>query len=217
MVTLITVLLLSYLIGSIPTSIIVGRIARGIDIRDHGSGNAGATNVYRVLGLRLALLVFGLDAGKAAATVLLVTTLRIDSLPLSVALFRIMTGLALIIGNIWPVFAGFAGGKGVTTSTGIFMALTPLATGCALLVWLAVVSLTRYVSIGSIAASLTLPIVVSCQRFLFHSSIPDEIILFTVLIPPVIIATHFSNIKRLFSGTERRIGFTTKENDAHPT
>ena len=216
MMTLCAVFLLGYLIGSVPTSIIVGKIVRGIDIREHGSGNAGATNVYRTLGLRLALLVFSIDAGKAAATVLYVTRLRIDPLPIEFALFQIITGLFIIAGNIWPLFAGFAGGKGVTTSTGIFAALTPVATGCAACVWLVVFFSTGYVSLSSMAASLTLPAMVLLQKVAFHSPIPTSIVLFTLFIPVIIIATHHSNIRRLFSGTERRIRSTRKKTDAPP-
>lgn len=206
MVTLITLLALGYLIGSVPTSIIVGRIVRGIDIREYGSGNAGATNVYRVLGLRLALSVFLVDAGKAAATVLFLPRLRLEPLPMGLPLLQIVTGLTLIVGNVWPVFAKFAGGKGVTTSAGVLAALAPVATACAIGVWLAVTLLTRYVSLGSILASLTLPGVVAVQRVLLHRTVPLEVILFTVAIPAIIIATHRSNIKRLLSGTENQIG-----------
>lgn len=214
MVSLCIVLVLSYLIGSVPTSIIVGRKVKGIDIRDFGSGNAGATNVYRVLGLKVALLVFAIDAGKAAATVLLLTQLQFDPLPISRTLFQMCTGLAVIGGNICPIFAGFSGGKGVSTSTGVFVALTPVATVCALVLWLAVVSTTKYISLGSIAASLILPTVVIVQRVVFHLPIPLELILLTLLMPIIILAAHRSNIKRLLSGTERQIGSNEQESGA---
>jgi glycerol-3-phosphate acyltransferase PlsY len=215
MLTVCIVLSISYLIGSIPTSIIVGRWARGIDIRQFGSGNAGATNVYRVLGLKMALLVFIVDAGKAAATLLLLVNMPTDYLPLNRALFQIIAGSAIIAGNIWPIFAGFSGGKGVSTSTGVLAALTPLATGSAIAVWLAVTLTTKYVSLGSMAASLTLPAVVIAQTVIFHRPVSMALILFTLLVPAVIISTHRSNIRRLLSGTERHIGSSMHETDAH--
>jgi glycerol-3-phosphate acyltransferase PlsY len=206
MLTLLIVLVLGYSIGSVPTSIIIGRIAKGIDVRQYGSGNAGATNVYRVLGLKLALLVFAIDAGKAAITVLSVSQLRIDPSPVNHALLQILTGLATIAGNVWPIFAGFSGGKGVSTSTGVLAALLPVATGCAAVVWLAITFFTRYVSLGSISASVTLLVVVVVQRALLHQLVPIEMLLFTACIPVIIIMTHRSNMKRLLSGRERRIG-----------
>ena len=217
MITLLTVLVLGYLIGSIPTSIITGRLAKGIDVREYGSRNAGATNVYRVLGLKPALLVFVIDAGKAALTVLYLSQLRIDPLPMSGTLLQIFTGVATIAGNVWPVFAGFSGGKGVSTSTGIFFALAPIATGCAAAVWLTVIFITRYVSVGSIAASVTLFVVVIVQKVFLHQKIPIEIMIFTALIPLFIIVTHRSNIQRLLSGRERRIGTPLEGNDTRRT
>ncbi|UCE20337.1 MAG: glycerol-3-phosphate 1-O-acyltransferase PlsY [Gemmatimonadota bacterium] len=206
MLTLLVVLVLGYSIGSIPTSIIIGRIAQGIDVRGYGSGNAGATNVYRVLGLKWALLVFAIDAGKAAITVLYVSQLRIDPTPVNHALLQILAGLATIAGNVWPIFAGFSGGKGVSTSTGVFAALLPLATGCAVVVWLAITFLTRYVSLGSISASVTFLVVVVGQRAVFHQQVPVEMVLFAACMPVIIILTHRSNIKRLLSGKEKRVG-----------
>ncbi len=206
MITLIICLVIGYLVGSIPTSILVGKLARGIDIRDYGSGNPGATNVYRVFGLKLALLVFIIDAGKAAATVLLVAHLKLEAMPFDISVVQVLTGLAVMAGNVWPVWIGFAGGKGVSTSTGVFLALAPLAAACTAVVWVAVVAMTRYVSLASICAALTLPLVLWLRHTLFQSRTPLALLLFTLLVPVIVLATHRSNIRRLLSGTENHLG-----------
>jgi glycerol-3-phosphate acyltransferase PlsY len=154
----------------------------------------------------MALLVFIVDAGKAAAAVLLVAHLGPKTLPLDVPVVQILSGLAVMAGNIWPVWVGFAGGKGVSTSAGVLLALAPLATGCAALVWMSVVAMTRYVSLASICASLTLPLVLWLRSVLLQSHVPFTLLLFTLLVPVIVLVTHRSNIRRLFSGTENRIG-----------
>lgn len=204
--TVLLVLVLSYLVGSIPTSIIVSKSLRGIDIRNYGSGNAGATNVYRVLGLRLALLVLAGDAGKGLVAVLLLSRLSIDVCPLGTTQLQVLAGLVAIAGHIWAIFAGFRGGKGVGTAVGVFFALAFVPTLIALIVWLIVTFTSRYVSLGSITAAVSLPLAALIQRNVFHHPVPTEIMVFTLVIAILILITHRSNVKRLLAGTENRFG-----------
>ena len=134
------VIVLSYVLGSFPTSIVVGKWLKGIDIRKHGSGNAGATNVYRVMGLGPALLVGLVDMGKGLAALLVLPRMATGT-----TLLQILAGLAAIAGHIWPVFAGFRGGRGVITAAGVLIGLAPVAVLAAAAVWGIVTFFTGYV------------------------------------------------------------------------
>ncbi|HHR85705.1 MAG TPA: acyl-phosphate glycerol 3-phosphate acyltransferase, partial [Candidatus Acetothermia bacterium] len=119
-------LVISYLLGAIPTSVIVGKIARGIDVREHGSGNAGATNTWRVLGWKAGMIVLVLDAGKGVAAATLVPLTHFGHLPFTAPVIAILCGLAAVIGHVFPVYAGFRGGKGVATGAGMLIAIAPI-------------------------------------------------------------------------------------------
>ena len=206
MITLAMIIVLSYLVGSIPTSIIAARILRGIDIREYGSGNAGATNTFRVLGPGPGIFVMLADIAKGATVVLLVTRIAFDPLPWGPELVRIFAGVAAIFGHVWTVFAGFRGGKGVGTAAGVLIALAPTAAVICIGVWVILTLSTRYVSVGSISAAIMLPVTLMVQKFVLEGKISDSILVFSILTAFLIVATHRSNIARLIRGEENRFG-----------
>jgi acyl phosphate:glycerol-3-phosphate acyltransferase len=190
-------LLASYLVGAIPTSYIAARLFAGIDLREHGSKNLGATNLYRVLGWRFALPVGLIDAAKGAVPVLLFAPMISSS-----ELFALVTGITAVVGHVYSAFVRFKGGKGVATAAGVMLALTPFALGVSLVVWLGLVFLTGYVSVGSIAAAAIFPLAVI---LLEHPKAP-EILWLDVGVAAGIIWLHRANIQRLLKGTENRFG-----------
>ena len=192
----------AYLLGSIPTGYLVGR-AKGIDIRTVGSGNIGATNVFRFLGTgpgAFALVVDGLK-GYAACSWLCDWLLALLHAPQADAeWYRITAGIAAVLGHNYTCWLRFKGGKGIATSAGVFFALAPLAAGVALAVWIVVFALSRYVSIASIAAAIALPAMV----WLTPNSLTLGIV--TTALGLLAILKHQSNIERLLKGTEKRFG-----------
>ncbi len=206
MLKLLLVLLLSYLAGSIPTSIIVSKLFRGIDIREHGSGNAGATNVLRVLGWKLALLVMVVDVGKGFVAARFIAQLGTSALPGHWSLVQILAGACAVVGHIYTVFAGFRGGKGVGTGAGVMLALYPLPTLICVAVFLAVAFGTRYVSLASLTGVTLLPLILVFYKTVLHRHVDTLLLLFAVLVAALIIFAHRSNIRRLLAGTENRFG-----------
>lgn len=190
-------LIASYLLGAIPTSYLAGRIFRGIDLREHGSKNLGATNLYRVLGWRFAIPVGVFDAAKGAIPVLLFAPRVSDS-----ALFALACGITAVVGHVFSIFVGFRGGKGVATAAGMMLALTPAALGVAALVWAVLVFLTGYVSVGSIAAAAVFPLAV----YILERPDRPEILWLDAAVALGIIWLHRANIRRLLNGTENRFG-----------
>jgi acyl phosphate:glycerol-3-phosphate acyltransferase len=190
-------LVLSYFVGAIPTSYLAGRLFRGIDLREHGSKNLGATNVYRTLGWRYAIPVGLVDVAKGAVPVLLFAPQVSDS-----QLFALACGIAAIVGHVYSVFVRFRGGKGVATAAGVMLGLTPLALGVAALAWGVMLRLTGYVSLSSIAAAAVFPVAV---YFLERPDRP-EILWLDALVALAIIWLHRANIRRLLNGTESRFG-----------
>ena len=199
-------LLASYLVGAIPTSYLAGRLFRGIDLREHGSKNLGATNVYRTLGWRYAVPVGLFDVAKGAVPVLAFAPRVSDA-----QLFALACGIAAILGHVFSVFVRFRGGKGVATAAGVMLGLTPLAIGVAALVWLAVVALSGYVSLASIAGAAVFPPAV----YLLEGPDRPEILWLDVLVAAAIIWLHRANIRRLLNGTESRFGRRASP-PAHP-
>ena len=185
----------SYLVGAIPTSYLVGR-ARGIDLREHGSRNLGATNLYRVMGWKFAVPVGLFDVAKGAIPVALFGPQASTS-----RYFALACGLAAVVGHVYSVFVRFKGGKGVATAAGVVLALSPAAIGAALVLWAAVVFATGYVSLGSIAAAAALPLLV----YLLEPGSRD-LIWVDALLAGAIIWFHRANIRRLIAGTENRFG-----------
>jgi glycerol-3-phosphate acyltransferase PlsY len=206
MLSILLILAISYLAGSIPTAIIAGRIVMKDDIRNHGSKNAGATNVFRVMGWKPALAVVLIDVGKGVVATLLVSKLRIDPVSVDPLLVKVIAGSASIIGHVWTVFAGFKGGKGVGTAFGVFLGIAPVPVLITLGVWLAVVFTTRIVSVSSLAAAACLPTALWIQKRFFKPEIPDILLWITILLAVLIVFTHRSNIKRLLRGEEHQFG-----------
>jgi acyl phosphate:glycerol-3-phosphate acyltransferase len=195
----------AYLVGSIPTAYIMGRVLRGIDIRNYGSGNVGATNVMRVLGSAAGIATLGIDVLKGYLVVALLPAWACaDSAYLP--LWQILSCVAVIAGHTWMIFLRFEGGKGVAATAGAFLAMAPLASLSAIGLWGVVVALTRYVSLGSIIAGLSLPVFM----LLFHK--PIAYFWFSLFLAFALTLKHRGNLKRLIEGTERKIGQSEKLN-----
>lgn len=186
-------LILSYLIGSIPFAYLIAKRFKGIDIRKHGSGNPGATNVYRI-DKRLGLLAFFCDVMKGFVPVLL----AVKAYPPSDVLVVTIT-LAVILGHMFTIFLNFKGGKGVATGCGAFLAINPLATITCLVVFAVALMISKYVSLSSICAAIMLPI----SLILFGS--PNIILFFSIVVAVIVVIKHYPNIKRLINGTENKI------------
>jgi len=207
--SLITVLAASYLVGSMPTSIIVGKILRGrdFDIRQEGSGNAGGTNVFRVLGWKPGVTVMTIDVAKGILATLLVSQWEpFGTIYLNATVRQILAGLAAVCGHVWTIFAGFRGGKGVGTAGGMIIALYPIAALICFVIFVLVVFFTRYVSLGSMIAAVSLPLVLLILPSQEQKVDADTLFIFSLLVSGLIIFTHRSNIRRLLSGTENRFG-----------
>jgi acyl phosphate:glycerol-3-phosphate acyltransferase len=190
-------LLASYFMGAIPTSHLLSRLFAGIDLRQHGSGNLGATNLYRVLGWKYAVPAAVVDIAKGAIPVLLFAPQVSGS-----QLFALACGVAAILGHVFSLFVGFKGGKGVATAAGVMLGLAPLALAISAVVWAVLVRVTGYVSVGSIAAAAVLPLAV----YLLEDSTSPTLLWIAAAIAAGVILLHRRNIQRLVKGTENRFG-----------
>lgn len=192
--------LLAYLLGSIPFGLLVSYFFFGIDIREHGSRNIGATNVLRVIGKRAGLSVLALDALKGYLSVQIPLVLGLATMPFP---FRLGLGLAAIIGHSFPVWLRFKGGKGVATSLGVFLGLAFLPTLITFVLWCVIFSIARIVSIASIAAAIAFPVVLT----LFMRSQPQFpwLLGISILLVLFILFTHRANIRRLLRGEEKKL------------
>ena len=189
-------LALSYLTGAFPTSYLAGRLFRGIDLREQGSRNLGATNVYRVLGWKYAIPVALVDVAKGAAPVWSAGAWGPD-----IELFPLYCGLAAVVGHVFSVFVGFKGGKGVATASGVVLALAPKALLVSLVVWGALVWLTGYVSVGSVASAAVFPV---AAYFLERAR--GGVLIIEIALAAFLIWKHRANLQRLARGTENRFG-----------
>jgi glycerol-3-phosphate acyltransferase PlsY len=219
MLLLAIIVILSYLIGSIPNSIIISKAVSGIDIRKHGSGNAGGTNVMRVLGWKYGLLVIFLDALKGAIAVVIISRLFYGPLPFEnvspfddFTLVQIIAGLSAVIGHIWTVFAEFKGGKGIATALGMLLTLITIDMLIAIGIFALVVLISRYVSLGSIIAAISVPATLFIRENLFHVDIPGYSTLFPFIIgvTALVIFTHRKNLVRIINGNENKINLRKK-------
>lgn len=198
-------LVLGYALGSLPFGLWVGRTFRGVDVRSLGSGNLGATNVYRSLGRVLGVLTLFLDAGKGALAVALAGMLPgAAEGPGGVEIARIVAGLAAVAGHVWTFLAGFKGGKGVATTAGVLLAVSPAAFGVFAAVFVATVALSRYISLGSILGSVAFA---ASSAWTAPGGVRGPRFLFGALIALLVILRHRENIGRLVHGTERRFSF----------
>lgn len=197
--------ILAYLLGSIPTSYWVGKYFFHLDIRNHGSGNAGATNTYRVLGAKVAIPVLLIDIMKgyfAVSLAHLIPNISSETL----IHYQLIFGTGAVMGHIFPIFANFRGGKGVATLTGSLLAINPLIIAFCLIVFILVVALTKMISAGSLIASLSIPFQVF---FIFGIHDPFYII-FTSAFFLIVAFKHAANIRRIFAGEENTISFRKK-------
>lgn len=196
----------AYLIGSIPTAYIFGRIFRGIDIREFGSGNVGATNVFRVIGRLPGIIVLVIDVLKGFLCVTYIASFFLlhAATVQRPELYRVFVGMAVIAGHNWTIFLRFKGGKGVATSAGVVIGLVPKIFLLGFLAWSIAFSITGYVSAASIIASISVPL------FTLIFGEPAEIIIFMSILCLVIVYRHKANIKRLKNGEEKRIALFKK-------
>ncbi|MDW7651629.1 MAG: glycerol-3-phosphate 1-O-acyltransferase PlsY [Bacillota bacterium] len=187
-------LLGAYLIGSVSFGYLAGKLLKGIDIREHGSGNAGTTNIQRTVGTVPAIFVLLLDVGKGVAAVLLAGYLTGQPTVMMLA------GVAAIVGHNWPVFFRFRGGRGIATSIGVLLGLAPVVILIATAIGVTLIALTRYVSLGSVVGAATIPILM----LIFTK--PPSYILFGAIIGGLAVWRHRENIVRLLNGTENKLG-----------
>ncbi|MCX6151478.1 MAG: glycerol-3-phosphate 1-O-acyltransferase PlsY [Ignavibacteriales bacterium] len=214
------IIILSYLVGSIPTSIILSKLIKGIDIRDYGSGNAGGSNVFRIMGWKYGILTIVLDAFKGAIAVIFVARLHYGNIPFQnltpfddFTLIQIFAGIAAVLGHVWTIFAGFRGGKGIATALGFLLTLITVDMLFALAVFTIVVVITKYISLGSILAAVSVPLILIVRENIFGVNIPgyNIILPFTIGIVGLILFTHRTNVKRIYQGTERQINLFKKK------
>jgi glycerol-3-phosphate acyltransferase PlsY len=212
MLSLLVILMLSYLAGSIPGSVWVGKLLYGIDLRQHGSGNAGATNAFRVMGWKAGMLATIVDLGKGLLAAGVIATIRLDNLPSGIdfwhieTMVRLLAGVAAIVGHMFPVWARFKGGKGVNTAAGVLFALTPITMFITLGVFAIVLLSSRYVSLASLSAAIAFPSTVAIRKYIFGiDALDPSLLIISCLMAVGIIYMHRANIKRLLTGTESRI------------
>lgn len=194
-------ILSAYLLGSIPTSVWIGKMFYGIDVREFGSGNAGATNTFRVLGKRAGIPVLIVDILKGLAATMLVYLSSFSGTTNEFINFQIALGVAALIGHIFPVLAGFRGGKGVATLLGVVIAVQPVAASLALVVFLIVLLATKYVSLSSMSAGLSFPII--GLTVMHYENI--TMIAFSIVVAVMLIITHKKNISRLLKKQESKV------------
>jgi glycerol-3-phosphate acyltransferase PlsY len=217
MFLLATIIVLSYLVGSIPNSIIISKVVKGIDIREHGSGNAGGTNVMRVMGWKYGVIAILLDAFKGVVAVVFIARLHYGGMPFEnvtpfddFTLVQIIAGISAVIGHIWTIFAGFKGGKGIATALGMLIIIVTIDMLVAVAVFAIVVSVSRYISLGSILGAIAVPLTLVIRENLFHVNIEGygTLLPFLIFVSLLVIYTHRKNVVRLINGNENKVNFS---------
>ncbi len=210
---LIIIIVQSYLIGSIPNALIIGKRFFGIDVRTVGSGNMGSTNVSRTLGWKAGLAVQLLDIAKGLLAVLLVAYFFDSEMPFvnytpfeDETVVGLIAGISAVLGHMWSVFAGFKGGKGMNTSLGMLLAVAPVEVAVGLGIFLVILFASGYVSLGSIAAAVIIPSTMAFRYNVLGVSIQGyhTLVFFLIALSTIVIYAHRSNVKRLLAGTENR-------------
>jgi glycerol-3-phosphate acyltransferase PlsY len=205
--TIVSLIIAAYLIGSIPTAVWWGKRYYGIDVREFGSGNAGATNTFRVLGKKAGIPVLGIDILKGTIAVLLVHLSSYVYDSNEYVTLELGLGIAALVGHVFPIFAGFRGGKGVATILGIVICITPLTSLMVLGVFLIVLLATRYVSLSSMTAGLSFPfflnIVLKNQN--------QTLLIFSLFVAALLLVTHKKNISRLLKRQESKVNLFAKK------
>lgn len=200
---IIFLLTLAYLLGSIPTAVWVSKKVYGLDIRDHGSGNAGATNTFRVLGKKAGIWVMIVDMLKGFAAVKLCYLSVHPIHSEAMVNLQVGLGLAAVVGHIFPIWAGFRGGKGIATLFGMILAIQYYVAFSLVGVFLGMLFLTNYVSLSSIAASVAFPVLI---LFIFKDKAPEiSYKLFAIATACMVVLTHHKNISRLLAGNESKV------------
>ncbi|PLX15181.1 MAG: acyl-phosphate glycerol 3-phosphate acyltransferase [Salinivirgaceae bacterium] len=210
MILIIGLLLLAYLLGSVPSAVWIGKTFFDKDVREHGSGNAGATNTFRVLGWKPGSIVFAIDTLKGFLAVYLLNFSDASKYEYG-TFFFIGAGLLAVFGHIYPLFAQFKGGKGVATMLGVILGLHPVPGALALSVFVIVFFTTQYVSLGSLLAGLSFPILV----FVLYPGTDNYMKGFAILLASILFFSHRANIKRLLTGTENRAKIYGKRRQEH--
>lgn len=228
MLSTVTVILISYLMGSIPSAIWVGKIFKGVDVREHGSGNAGTTNTFRVLGVPFGITVFVMDFMKGFVPSFWLSALAFTLIdapfngPLAPPLWdveaflKISCGLFAVVGHMFPVFAGFKGGKGAATACGMLFGVEPISISISAAIFVLTLLVSKYVSLASILSSFFYPITLLIMKYVLGIDIDGSIIIFSMLVATGIIYRHKSNIQRLKDGTESKVGKKKPENEEQP-
>ena len=213
MLSLLLVIVFSYLIGAFPTAMLIGKHFKDIDPRKFGSKNMGSTNAFRVLGWKLGTLVQAIDVGKGLIATLLISRLFYASLPFEnitpftdFTVVQIIAGISAISGHVWTIFAGFKGGKGINTAAGMLVSLAPIDATIAIGVFILVLFSSGYVSLGSISAAFAVPAVMFLRENIFNVEISgyNTLIYFTLIVAVFLTYNHRANIKRLLYGEENR-------------
>ncbi|MEO5569781.1 MAG: glycerol-3-phosphate 1-O-acyltransferase PlsY [Bacteroidia bacterium] len=208
--TNISALILAYLIGSFPSAVWVGKKFYGIDVREYGSGNAGATNTFRVLGKKAGIPVLLMDIGKGFLAVKLATIFgNYPQESQQYVNFKLILGICALLGHIFPVYVGFRGGKGVATLLGILSAVHPQAAAVCAGVFSVMLIFSHYVSLSSMTAAITYPIII---MYVFHETV-STVNIFAMAIAILVLITHQKNIERLLRGKESRISFRTPKSN----
>ena len=213
MFSFIAIVVLSYLLGSIPSSVWVGKLVKGVDIRDHGSGNAGATNTFRILGWKAGVCVSLIDLAKGFTAAFYISQLgyMLGDVPVSIGVWqtdvfmRIIAGTAAVVGHMYPLYARFKGGKGVITAAGMLYGIEPLSITLAIVVFLIILFTSRYVSLASILANFSYPLFLFMLKYGFGFQVDGSLIVISALVAAFIILKHHTNIRRLMDGSENRI------------
>lgn len=211
---LVLIAVISYLIGAIPTAVLVSKRFFGFDIREKGSGNMGSTNAFRILGVKWGIIVQLVDVLKGAAAVFLVAHMFeggampfVNRTPFEdITVIKIIAGVCAVIGHIWSVFVGFRGGKGINTAVGMLIGVAPVEVGVIFLVFLLTVFASGYISLGSILAAIALPTTMALRYNIWHVDIQGyhTLIFFFIGLSLLVLYTHRSNIQRLLAGNENR-------------
>ena len=207
MMSLAVLLVLSYLVGAFPSSVVYGKLFRGVDIRKQGSGNAGGTNAWRVLGWQIGLPVMLTDVAKGALASVLIARIPLEPLlgplPFELATVMLLCGVAALLGHVFPIYIGFRGGKGVATGAGVFLVNAPIPVACALGVFALMLFLFGKVSLGSVLAAASLPLSVFFIDRFTSINYPVMLLALTTALALFILSTHRSNIRRLVKGEEK--------------
>ncbi|HPO89752.1 MAG TPA: glycerol-3-phosphate 1-O-acyltransferase PlsY [Victivallales bacterium] len=206
-----SIVIASYIIGSIPFGFLIGKI-KGIDIRKHGSGNIGATNVLRIFGKKYGYICFILDFLKGFIPVIIAGAIAKKTQNINPDFIKCAAFAGTFSGHVWTIFLNFKGGKGVATAAGAIFAISPISVICSLIIWFAVFSLSRFVSLASIVASAFLPVFYGIYTKLLADNFSSIIFISFFLVSLLSIIKHHSNIKRLLNGTEIRFDRRKNEN-----